>query len=404
SDLGCAGCHRLPKDVGLPNESRLSLADLAAKWQSEALTTFLKAPAKHFRWTQMPDFQLTQTEADALTVFLLAQNLQSSNRVDSDRPQANAQRGKELVASLGCLGCHKLEEAMDRLRAPSLAQLTKDTWDHGCLAENAALRGKAPDFEWTDSQRAALRTFGQSGLLASLQRDTADEFAERQIRTLRCQACHARDNQPEFLTQLAAATPKPVASSGDNEIGSRSVHVGRPALTFVGEKLYSDWMHRFLEGTLPYKPRPDLQGRMPAFPTYAAGLAEGIASQHGFPAESAPAATVDPQLAEIGYRLTGVADGFSCISCHNVGSQKALAGKDTATVNFACVAERLRPSFYWRYVQDPSHLLPGTMMPKFIGEDGTTQVKTVFNGDPQRQFTAIWNYLMSLRADPRQRN
>ena len=158
-------------------------------------------------------------------------------------------------------------------------------------------------------------------------------------------------------------------------------------------------MRRFLEGNLTYKPRPDLQGRMPAFRTYAAGLAEGIAHQHGYPAEAAPVSAVDPQLAEIGRSLTGVANGFSCVSCHNVGSQKALAGKDTATVNFACIAERLRPDYYWRYVQDPPHLLPGTMMPNFIGEDGTTQIKSVFNGDPQRQFTAIWNYLLSLRVE-----
>ena len=34
--------------------------------------------------------------------------------------------------------------------------------------------------------------------------------------------------------------------------GGGSVHVGRPLLTFVGEKLYSGWMQRFLDGTLPY--------------------------------------------------------------------------------------------------------------------------------------------------------
>ena len=39
------------------------------------------------------------------------------------------------------------------------------------------------------------------------------------------------------------------------------------------------------------------------------------------------------------------------------------------------------------------------MMPKFIGDDGTTPIKTVFDGDPQKQFTAIWHYLMSLRAE-----
>jgi hypothetical protein len=44
-------------------------------------------------------------------------------------------------------------------------------------------------------------------------------------------------------------------------------------------------------------------------------------------------------------------------------------------------------------------LAPSTMMPKFIGDDGTTPIKTVFEGDPHRQFTAIWHYLMKLRAD-----
>jgi hypothetical protein len=37
-------------------------------------------------------------------------------------------------------------------------------------------------------------------------------------------------------------------------------------------------------------------------------------------------------------------------------------------------------------------------MPKFIGDDGTTPIKTVFNGDPKRQFDAIWQYLLSLEA------
>jgi hypothetical protein len=50
-------------------------------------------------------------------------------------------------------------------------------------------------------------------------------------------------------------------------------------------------------------------------------------------------------------------------------------------------------------VQDPTRLVPSTMMPKFIGDDGTTPIKTVFDGDPQQQFNAIWHYLMSLRTE-----
>jgi mono/diheme cytochrome c family protein len=181
--------------------------------------------------------------------------------------------------------------------------------------------------------------------------------------------------------------------------GAGSVHLGRPLLTYTGEKLYAGWMQRFLDGTLPYKPRPELQGRMPAFAPFAASLAEGLAHQHGYRVESAPLPEVDAELAEVGRRLTLVDGGFSCVACHNVGAQRALAGKDTATVSFNFVAERLRPDYYWRYVRDPVRLVPSTMMPKFIGDDGTTSIKSVFNGDPERQFDAIWHYLMSLRID-----
>lgn len=69
-------------------------------------------------------------------------------------------------------------------------------------------------------------------------------------------------------------------------------------------------------------------------------------------------------------------------------------------MNFAYVADRLRPSYYWRYVQDPPRVMPGTMMPKFIGDDGRTSIKAVMEGDPKRQFNAIWQHLQQVRASP----
>jgi cytochrome c2 len=406
ADLGCVGCHRLPGELVLTNDTRVPLNHVAAKWQSESLEAFLRAPATHFRWTRMPDFKLATNEVAALAAFVLERA--ETNRVwlapsgaDAAARSADAKHGGELVASMGCLSCHALDQVPDQSRAPTLASIGAGNWTHGCVADDAAARGKAPEFSFGGAQRAALRAFARDGFAEALHRDAVAEFAERQYVSLRCNACHPRDTETDLLTRLAAAAPKPKNPYDDEESGGGggSVHVGRPLLTFAGEKLYSGWMQRFLDGTLPYKPRPELQGRMPVFAAYAAGLAEGLAHQHGYPAESAPPPKVDPQLAAIGQQLTLVSGGFSCVSCHNVGTQKALAGKDTATVNFACVAERLRPSYYWRYVQDPIRLVPSTMMPKFIGDDGTTPLKTVFDGDPQKQFTAIWHYLLSLRAE-----
>ena len=404
-NLGCVACHLLPGDSMLTNDARVPLNHIAVKWEPPALEAFLRAPSAHYRWTPMPDFKLTTNEVSALIAFML-------DRVESDPvwrppPQPDAsvhsgdpQRGLERVISLGCLDCHNLDGVQNQFGAPSLDSLAFADWSRGCLADEPEPRGKAPHFSFATPQRAALQAFASDGFPDALRRDPAVEFAERAYASLQCNACHPRDTETDRLTQLRAAAPKlqnPYDDEDSNE--PSSVHVGRPLLTYAGEKLYADWMQRFLDGTLPYKPRPELQERMPAFVPFAPGLAEGLAHQHGYRAETAPWPKVDPELARIGRRLILVDTGFSCVACHNVGSQRALAGKDTATVDFTSVAERLRPSYYWRYVRDPVRLAPSTMMPKFISDDGTTPIKSVFNGDPDRQFDAIWHYLMSLRLD-----
>jgi cytochrome c2 len=396
ADLGCAACHLLPDEPPLTHDTRVLLGHVAAKWQPAALEAFLRAPAKHFAWTRMPDFQLTTNEAAALTEFLLSRSAQAKSTLAAPE-SASRERGRQLVTSRGCLACHTLEGEKDTFTAPALARLLGREWNRGCLTEDHASADKAPQFGFTPGQRQALRQFARADARAALVRDTPAEFAARQYVELRCNACHPRDHETDLLTSLEAAARARQAAQDDAEEGG-SVHLGRPPLTFVGEKLYAGWMERFMNGTLPYKPRAELKARMPAFAAYARGLAEGLAHEHGYPAETASRLAVDPALAEIGKKLTAVNDGFSCVACHDVGTQKALAGKDTATVNFSAVAERLRPSFYWRYIADPPHVLSSTMMPKFIGDDGTTPIKTVYDGDPQRQFTAIWHYLHSLRG------
>jgi hypothetical protein len=405
NDLGCLGCHRLPGELTMTNDLRVSLAHVAAKWRSDTLPEFLAAPARHFPWTRMPDFKLSADEAAALAAFVLDRadsgSLPATGKASEPALPGDPGRGAKLVATLGCLGCHVIDGMTDQSQASTLASLATADWDHGCMAEDTKHQGRSPDLGWTGQQRAALRAFLRPNLLPSLQRDVPAEFAQRQYTALRCQACHPRDNETDLWTQLAAMMEKPKSANEEDDVtGTRTVHVGRPLLTYAGEKLYAGWMKRFLEGSLPYKPRAELRAKMPAFAAYASGLAEGLAQQHGYPAESAPPRSFDPQLATVGHRLIGTVEGFSCISCHDVGTQKALAGKDTATVNFAYIADRLRPGYYWRYVQDPTRLVPGTMMPRFIGEDGTTSIKGTFDGDPKQQFTAIWNYLLSLQPLP----
>jgi len=281
-----------------------------------------------------------------------------------------------------------------------LEALATGNWERGCLGDDAAGRGAAPDFVFTPTQREALRIFASTDGIESLNRRSPAEFAARQYSQLQCNACHARDGQPDVWTQVTALVPAASARVQDTTSSDRgdagSVHVGRPVLSFVGEKLHAEWMQRFLTGQLDYKPRSQRQGIMPAFPAQGKTLAIGLAQAHGYGAERPPLPAADPQLADAGRRLTLVGDGFGCVACHDVGAQRALAGADTATINFAFVTDRLLPDYYQRYLQDPQRLVPGTMMPAFVGTDGTTPIATVYDGDPARQFAAIWHYLLSM--------
>jgi hypothetical protein len=44
-------------------------------------------------------------------------------------------------------------------------------------------------------------------------------------------------------------------------------------------------------------------------------------------------------------------------------------------------------------MRKPMRFTPGTKMPQF-SEDGKTTLKEILNGDADKQFDAVWNYLL----------
>jgi cytochrome c553 len=407
--LGCLACHRLAGEGALPDDQRLSLEQVPAKFLPGVLADFLRRPSADYRWIRMPDFKLSEAESVALEAWLRQQPNQSPETPTVDGPTGQEHRGRELVLNLGCLACHTLGGVTNQMpAAPRLAVLAQGHVDRGCLAETEPTTGLAPHYHLTTTQRIALRTFLRTDPLSKLDHDAASEFAERQFAASRCNACHGRDEKPDYWSVVTAARTSSAADStgtapaddAEEETSVSSVHLGRPDLTYAGEKLQGSWMRRFISGTLPYKPRPESQGRMPAFPAHGDLLGAGLAHQHGLSAAEAPRPQAQTALAQVGQRLTLVGDGFGCVACHDVGDQRALAGADTATINFAYIADRLRPEYFWRYIRDPQRFRPGTMMPNFIAEDGLSPIAGFFDGDAHRQFEALWHYLLSLRPTP----
>ena len=392
ANLGCIACHTVPDSLAADDKGRVPLSHVKAKWQPHALRDYLKDPARNYKWTHMPNFRLTEEESERITSYLLG----GKQREFPAGPRGDPAKGAQLLVTAGCLNCHA---GMPPTTQPTLAATLKRGWTTGCLANDAATRGNAPDFNFNETDRDALRSFAASGF-DSLKRDTPIEFAERQMNNLRCAACHARDGESSIWSTVEAEmTPLQAAAPTQPEAveGAPISAVGAPMSTWFGEKLRPDWMEQFINGKIPDKPRPWLIARMPGFATVAKGLAEGFSHEHGFGTAIEPETAVDQKSAKAGEILLGANGGFNCVTCHAVGDQPATAVFEAPGINFAFATDRLRHGYYQRWVLHPLRVDPESKMPKFADEEGKTPLTDFFAGDARQQFEAIWQFLRTLK-------
>jgi mono/diheme cytochrome c family protein len=421
--LGCIGCHTKPDAESADKEGvRVPLAFLNAKFQTGALKGWLLNPQAHYVWTRMPNFHLTEFEADRLVAYLN----KNSRGGQGDEAKGDAVKGRAIFASAGCANCHKMKDVPSALAAKSMADLRASSdWTKGCMAAEAG--GSAPNFGLSAEQRGALMAYAAAGV-SSLNNEVLPELAERSIKRLQCTACHSRDEVEDRWSTVAEevadmAPPETNIESDQNSAeaakgprlfvprGLGKLHAGdqivisgdqtRPALSWVGEKLRPEWAGRFIDGEMTYKPRYWMRARMPAFAGRGRAIAQGLALEHGFAAQSAlplaKEAAAKSDLAAVGQKLVSRDGGFACITCHSIVDTKAISPFEAPAPNFVHATTRLTHDYYLRWMRKPMRFQLGTKMPQF-SEDGKTTLKEILEGDADKQFEAIWNYLLQAEG------
>jgi hypothetical protein len=48
-------------------------------------------------------------------------------------------------------------------------------------------------------------------------------------------------------------------------------------------------------------------------------------------------------------------------------------------------------------MRNPQRIQPGTRMPQFADPEGKTALRDVFDGDADKQFDALWQYILTGR-------
>lgn len=375
--LGCVACHTLPNQTepDLKNR-RIPLNNVAAKFAGNSLMAFLKNPAQHHPSTKMPNFGLSEEEANSLASYLTAESTGHHTPDPAEFPPGNATEGLAQVKALNCNACHQ-DLPASAMAAPAFSDLQE--LKSGCKQVRANL---TPE-QWQSLSKE---------LISRVHRDHPAAYAVRQTKALRCNSCHTHYADASLLSKLHAESAHLAKGLPETVSADQS----RPPLDHLGAALHTSFSENILHGSA--RARPWLDMRMPGFKNRSAALAKSLAAHHGLPPSKATDFASDlPDAQTTGEMLVSMT-GYACVTCHAVGDKELMPTFEVKGINFALTPHRLRDDYYFRWMHNPARLVPGTKMPKYTNDDGTAVRPDILGGNSRKQFEAIRAYLDTIKA------
>jgi mono/diheme cytochrome c family protein len=219
----CYACHEIAGYENMPKKGP-QLNALSAKAKPEWTYDWLKNPTRFRPSTRMPNPLLPDSEAVAITAFLyrLAESA-TYEPIVANVPGGNPSRGGQLMAQIGCFGCHA-SEAMYQTGDPALKLIAEERkterWVHGPDLSRIGSKTnpawildwlKNPRHYWFSTRMPSLRLTDQEAgdvtafLMthkdnelerakipagADLKSDELVKMGEYWIRTYGCYGCH----------------------------------------------------------------------------------------------------------------------------------------------------------------------------------------------------------------------
>ncbi len=429
SSVGCLGCHiRNEKDLnpapplkgvnGRPivyrnRDFAPALQKIGAKVQPDWLRRWLKNPKSYWHDTKMPSLRLSNAEADALTSYLISLTpLSMRSQPQKLGDSASYERGKKLVATRGCFGCHvipgtenlsKIGPNLTRFAAKKPFEIsfgnvvdmphTWEAWTFGKLKNPQIYQTERqtllmPNFEFTDAEVSAIRTLLRSmtphGVPHSVHakldaRAKRVEKGRRMIEKYNCTGCHVIENWGGNLLRRYQEKTN-----------------GPPLLNGEGKKVQPDWFFGFLRNVVPL--RPWLKVRMPSFQMpaedaaalvdYFAALDSKLRPYTHFDREK-----ISAKIFKAGKELFTKAE---CLSCH--GEWPPPEGQEPPTApNLSFAKNRLRSDWIVDWLVSPGKLQPGTKMPNFF--EGAGIQAEVVKGERGEQENGQFTYNLETKKE-----
>ncbi len=417
--LGCLACHGYQGQGHRGLFSGGELDQVAAKRPAGFFARWLQDPQSCNAQARMPRYELSPTERQSLVLFLQQQRGGSPAPKDAAPARFSpeqVEQGRRLVQRYRCGACHRLPEATPP--PEPLAPLgTRSRWDQGCLGSPNVQRARPgyllplearrrirhyfeqSDLQQREAEPGSGRTVQASAAPAQLRAgaDASGGFSPGRglepgwllLVERNCVGCHARDRFQgiEPVAQRVAADHA--------ELAPLLPAMKPPALLSVGDKLTDAALAEAIAGR-KRPTRPWLAVRMPRFALSSQEqqrLAAYLKGKDRVPPQApGPAVSLagvsQQQLLAAGARLV-TGSGFGCTSCHQIGPiEPGQVELKSRGPDLALLGRRVRRGWYWRWMPNPSRIVPRMEMPALV-----SPVPGVLEGDLARQLEAVWQVL-----------
>ncbi|MEM7476024.1 MAG: c-type cytochrome, partial [Planctomycetota bacterium] len=377
---GCLACHEAD-GLGIPSNLDQALfgggdlSKLAVKRTASSVLSILQDPAMGNAQHRMPKFELDALQQLDLHAYLTSLGAEDSR--NDTRAAGDVDRGVGLIAKHRCGACHELPDSLQS-KVQSIAISDASNWISGCL-QQANARGALPGYGLSEEHRDAIRNYVS-------ERNHRAHPPHQLLAENNCLGCHARNEERGIVSHLIDVVEEFPGTA------SKLAALSPPSLNAVGDKLTDEALLSTIQGE--QKPLRDwLEVQMPTFPievSDARSIANYLIAQDRVPANVHSLATKElSQSAELAASRLVTSQGFGCQSCHAVGPfETPKVDLKARGPNLSMLGNRVRESWFHRWVRNPSRIVPRMEMPAI-----QTPVTGLLNNDLDQQLDALWQTL-----------
>lgn len=408
--IGCTGCHLVKGYENIPKIAP-SLTKISAKVDAGWMVRWIENPHKFRPRTRMPNFELKADDAVAIAAYVWSQSKEESDKWTQEHPAPagfrdgdpnDIAKGKKLVETIGCKGCHGFTAGesstplgKEKDLVPNLkdiaAKVAGPQWIYHWIKNPRGFQHdtRMPSLRLTDDEALSITNYlmslgGRPEPVAGIQEKLADpkniKRGETLVRKWGCFGCHdikGMEKESRIgaeLTTFGSKTVEELAFGNRTDV----------------KHTWDDWTYEKLKTPRGYATER-VEQLMPQFNLADEDIKALRILLGGFRERKVG----HRYQADQGLRVQQVVEGrrlmqqYNCVGCHEIEKQGGFV-KKYYQENVALAppplngqGEKVQSPWFYSFLKAPMTLRPwlDIRMPTFgLSDEHTTQLVNYFNG------------------------